>query len=176
MASYELYLNLPRAVRADLEKAVTELVHDVAKYIARTARNVVTPPAQPRPGSPPPEPLPPPLHKMLIRDLYGDENLPRPRALFVPRALQIARHVPDTRLVEARARLARLDELEPEVRAGALLAIGEACTAAREIEQLIRAIAADAQRAFELNQSPGLRRPPEPREPGAPRGRGKRLP
>ena len=176
MLSHENYMYLLRAIRADLEKVIAELVHEVAKYIARTARNVVVPPPNPRPGTPPPEPLPEPLLKMLIRDLYGDELTRRPRAAFVPLALRIAHHVPDTRLVDARVWLARLDELAHEVRAGALPAIREACPAAREIETLIRAIAADAQRAFALNQSPGLRRPRDPRDPGNPFGSNKGRP
>lgn len=154
------YLNLPRAVREELEPLVGSLVHDVGKYIARTARNVPVP----RPGAPP-EPLPAPLHRMLVRDLYGDERTRRPRAVFVELALPIARLVPDTRLVDARALLSQLELSEAAVRAADPAAVEAACAAAREIERLLRAIAEDAQRAFAQNQLPATRGVPPRKAP-----------
>jgi hypothetical protein len=104
---------------------VATLVHDVAKYVARIARNV-----------PPAGPFPPALGPMLVRDLYDLDGKKRASERFdelVPE--------PEPRLARARALLSAIDALEARVRAGEAAACLAACEHAREVETLIRAYA-----------------------------------
>jgi predicted RNA-binding protein associated with RNAse of E/G family len=100
----------------------TRLVHDVGKYVARTARNL--------PPAPTAEML-----EMLVRDLY--ELRPGRRASAVFAELAPA----EPALDGVRALLAEVDTLEPAVRAGEPAAVARAVAIAREVEQRLRALA-----------------------------------
>lgn len=100
------------------------LVHDVGKYVARTARNL------------PPEPTPAMLD-MLVRDLYELRPGQHASALFA--ALAAFAGAPP--LDDVRALFAEVDALEPEVRAGAPAAVARAAAIARDIEARLRALA-----------------------------------
>jgi hypothetical protein len=103
------------------------LVHDVGKYVARTARNL------------PPEPTRE-MVDMLVRDLY--ELRPGQHASEVFAALVApvdgAGALP---LDDIRALFAEIDRLEPEVRAGAPAAVGRAAGLALDVEARLRALA-----------------------------------
>ena len=100
------------------------LVHDVGKYVARTARNL------------PPEPTRE-MVDMLVRDLY--ELRPGQHASAVFAALVAFEGAPP--LDDVRALFAEIDRLEPEVRAGAPAAVGRAAGLACDVEARLRALA-----------------------------------
>jgi hypothetical protein len=97
------------------------LVHDVGKYVARTARNL------------PDEPTPD-LVEMLARDLY---ELPSGRASQVFEAL--AADLDGPAIAAVRALLVEADGLEPRLRAGERQAVRRGAALAREIEERLRA-------------------------------------
>ena len=139
------------------------LVHDVGKYLARTARNLPAGCA-----------LDAALLDMLCRDLYGDARSPRPSALFAELAAELAPLLAAEPVVAAPGEgaelatlptaaptvagegvqslsviggeLAELDGLEPQVRAGAPVAVLRAVELARRVEQQLRALATAGQR------------------------------
>jgi len=100
------------------------LVHDVGKYVARTARNL------------PPEPTRE-MIDMLVRDLY--ELRPGQRASRVFASLAEFAGAPP--LEDVRAMFGEIDGLEAQVRAGALVAVMRAAAIARDIETRLRAVA-----------------------------------
>ena len=103
------------------------LVHDVGKYVARTARNL------------PPEPTRE-MIDMLVRDLY--ELRPGQRASRVFAALATFDGAPP--LEDVRAMFGEIDGLEREVRAGDVAAVMRAAAIARDIETRLRAVAVGA--------------------------------
>ena len=102
------------------------LVHDVGKYVARTARNL------------PPEPTRE-MIDMLVRDLY--ELRPGQRASRV--FAVTAELAGASALEDVRALFAEIDALESEVRAGAPAAVTRAAAIARDIELRLRALAVE---------------------------------
>jgi hypothetical protein len=102
-------------------RELQRLVHDVGKYVARTARNL--------PPAPTTE-----MIEMLIRDLYELRPGRRASALFAELA------PPEPALDGVRALLAEIDALEPAVRAGDGPAVTRAATLARDVEQALRAL------------------------------------
>ena len=100
------------------------LLHDVAKYIERTATNV--PKGAPVPGA---------LAPLLARDLYGREGEEPMAARFD----RLAAGVTDDALRRCRARLARIETLEPAVRASEPAALAEAVELARAVAIDLRA-------------------------------------
>jgi hypothetical protein len=115
---------MPQAIR-DL---ATRLVHDVGKYVARTAHNV-------RPGEWTPE-----LSAMLYRDLFA---LPGGRASVVCARLGGALEAQvgvRPELGQTRVLLAALDGLEPAVRAGDEPACERAAELALTVERTLRTL------------------------------------
>jgi hypothetical protein len=109
------------------------LVHDVAKYVARTARNV---------GA---EPFSPDLVAMLCRDLFA---LPRGRASAVFE--ELARPIEDVigrqpAFARARDLLGQIDALEASVRQGEPAALARAVAAALAVEETLRGFARELQ-------------------------------
>jgi hypothetical protein len=100
------------------------LVHDVGKYVARTARNLPEYPSTALVG-------------MLVRDLY--ELRPSRRASQVLDDLSAGLVHP--LLVTARALLAEADALEGRVRREDLSAVARAAAIALEVEALLRELA-----------------------------------
>jgi hypothetical protein len=100
------------------------LVHDVAKYVARTARNL--------PPAPTPE-----MVAMLVRDLYELRPGRRASSLFAELA------PPSPLFDDVRALLAEADELEAAVRAGDAAAVTRAAAIACEVERRIRTLATE---------------------------------
>ena len=103
------------------------LVHDVAKYVARTARNL------------PPEPTPE-MVDMLVRDLYELRPGQHASAVFA----SLAAYAGAPPLDDVRALFAEIDALEAEVRAGAPAAVSRAAAIAKDIESRLRALAETA--------------------------------
>ncbi|MGZ3438117.1 MAG: hypothetical protein ACXVDD_01290 [Polyangia bacterium] len=101
------------------------LLHDVAKYVARTARNLPTEPTRE-------------MVDMLIRDLYELRPGQHASAVFA----QLAAFAGAPPFDDVRALFAELDELEAEVRGGAPAAVARAAGIARDIEARLRATAA----------------------------------
>ncbi len=101
------------------------LVHDVGKYVARTARNL--------PPAPTAE-----MIAMLARDLYELRPGRRASALFAELA------PPPPSLDDVRALLAEADALEPSVRTGERAAVARAAAIANEVERRLRAFAEGA--------------------------------
>lgn len=141
------------ADRSRARELTARLVHDVGKYLARTARNL--------PADCAPDPA---LLAMLCRDLYGDSRSPRPATRFAELAAELAPLLPAAPPVAADGaaaeltpppaatlaavggELAELDGLEGAVRAGAADAVVRAVALARRIEQQLRALATAGQR------------------------------
>lgn len=102
---------------------VHDLVHDVGKYIARTARNL------PADG-----PIPAVLLPMIVRDLYDTQPGERASELF--ERLTGSREAPHLRA--CRKELAAIDALEERVRAGDEAAVRSAADHALAVEALLR--------------------------------------
>ena len=111
---------------------LARLVHDVGKYVARTARNLPEAPSAE-------QPIAPALVEMLAGDLYELDGKQPASRVFA--ALTDGATLPG--LEPLRARFAILDALEPEVRRGDPVAVAHAAALAREIEALLRALAKD---------------------------------
>lgn len=107
-------------------RQLASLVHDVGKYVARTARNL---PAEPTRE----------MVDMLVRDLY--ELRPGQHASAVFASLIGFDGAPP--LDDVRALFAEIDRIEPAVRAGAAAAVGRAARLACEVEARLRAAALD---------------------------------
>jgi hypothetical protein len=103
------------------------LLHDVAKYVARTARNL---PAEPTRE----------MIDMLVRDLY--ELRPGQHASAVFASLAAFDGAPP--FDDVRALFVELDALESDVRVGAPAAVTRAAGIARDIEARLRARAVGA--------------------------------
>ena len=99
------------------------LVHDVGKYVARTARNLDERSL-----------LSPAIVSMLTRDLYDTFGGERASAI-VARSPLVA-----PALLRARDLLAGIDELEASVRAGETPAVRRAATLACEVERTLRSL------------------------------------
>lgn len=112
--------------KADRE-GLSRLVHDVGKYIARTARNLPAPLTAP---------LPAPLFEMLLADLYGNARDARPSQRFA----ELAAGLPTAAslLGEVAEKLRALDALEPSVRRAEPAAIDESVQLALAIERMLR--------------------------------------
>ncbi|MGE0786026.1 MAG: hypothetical protein AB7S26_10085 [Sandaracinaceae bacterium] len=106
---------------SELDRAA--LAHDIGKYVCRIARNV-----------PDGGPFPAALAPLLAKDLYELPGGGRPSAAFDARA-------PSGDLPEVRGAFARIDAIEPDVRAGDPTACLEACALARAIDDALRAYA-----------------------------------
>jgi hypothetical protein len=102
-------------------KELARLVHDVGKYVARTARNLPTAPT-------------PEMIDMLVRDLYELRPGRRASAVFA----ELAPLEPS--LAGVRALLSEVDRLEPSVRAGEAAAVARAAHLACAIEAELRAL------------------------------------
>ena len=119
--------------RAKVRRITATLAHDVGKYVAMTARNL------PRGGVPPER-----LVAALARDLYELEAGRRASEVFARIVEPLAELVTDPRIDDARAALAELDTLEPEVRRADSAAIERAVHLAKAIEETLRSLARDA--------------------------------
>jgi hypothetical protein len=109
------------------QKQRSRLLHDVGKYVARTARNLdFTLPVPPEPA----------LVAMLACDLYALRD--GRRASAVLDELSVGLSGPS--LERARARLAEADALEPRLRAGDPAAVARGAAIACEVEALLRAL------------------------------------
>jgi len=99
------------------------LVHDVGKYVARTARNL------------PPNPTRE-MVDMLVRDLYELRPGQHASAVFA----SLAAYAGAPPLEAVRALFVEIDNLEAAVRAGAPAAVARAAAIARDIESRLRAL------------------------------------
>jgi len=139
------FAELAPALCAPLRQAAARLAHDVGKYLSRTARNL--PPVL---GSQ----LDRTLLAMLARDLYGPlksagglgsiDRQERPAGRFATLAAPILAHIEDSRLSRAQVLLAELEAIEAPVLAGKTAAVERAAAVAREVDELLRAVARDA--------------------------------
>jgi hypothetical protein len=102
---------------------VSRLIHDVGKYVARTARNL---PAEPTRE----------MIDMLIHDLY--QLRPAQPASSV--IAQLADFPDAPPLDDVRALFAEIDALEDDVSAGSIPAVKRAAQLACEIERRLRAL------------------------------------
>ncbi|MEM9070471.1 MAG: hypothetical protein AAGE52_18340 [Myxococcota bacterium] len=105
--------------------SLAELVHDVGKYVSRTARNL------------PDGEIPPVLVAMLCRDLYALQEGRRASTVF----RELAADYPAAR-ARCQDAFDRIDALEAEVRAGEPGAVREAATLAMSIDSALRALEA----------------------------------
>lgn len=103
------------------------LLHDVAKYVARTARNL---PAQPTRE----------MIDMLVRDLYELRPGQHASAVFA----ELAAFAGAPPFDDVRALFVEIDGLEAEVRDGAPAAVARAADLARDVETRLRALMAGA--------------------------------
>ena len=122
-------MSIPTAEPQSPRRLAARLVHDVAKYIARTAHNLAG------------QDLSPDLLAMLCRDLFA---LPRGRASAVfaelARPLEAALG-PQPELERARGWLAEIDALEAEIRGGDPDALLHATRTALAVEEILRTFA-----------------------------------
>lgn len=107
-------------------EAAARLLHDVGKYVARTARNL------PAEGV-----VEPALVAMMCRDLYDLPAGGRASALLAARAVELPA---DPRLAQAQALLVEADGLEGELRGGGAAALARARVIALTVEDLLRAV------------------------------------
>ncbi len=119
------------ALPAVLRPVATRLLHDVGKYVARTARNV------------PPGGWTRDLADMLCRDLFELRG-GRASAVCAPLADAIESHVGvRSELVHARALLEQIDGLEAAVRGGDASACERAAALALAVEHALRTLVAN---------------------------------
>jgi len=107
--------------------SLSALVHDVGKYVARTARNL------PAEGE-----VPRVLIDMLCRDLYALTETQRASERFDELALELEPALDGLELDACRERFAEIDALEARVRDGDLVAVRRAAALALEIETELR--------------------------------------
>jgi hypothetical protein len=122
------------------------LVHDVGKYVARTARNLESPPALP---------LAAPLFRMLLTDLYEGKQGQRPSLRFAELRRQVTTPELATPLEEVAALLTELDRLEIAVRAADSAALVRAIAVAQAIEQKLRVLLVPSQPTTPGNRKRG---------------------
>lgn len=103
--------------------AVAALHHDVGKRIARTARNVRDVPRTPA------------ILAMLVKDLYAIDGSHRASSVFEARIAGLE----GADIEGIRSRLARIDAIEPSVRAHDAAAVDEAIALALEVSATISA-------------------------------------
>ena len=125
----------------DAGRLAADLLHDVGKYLARTARNV---------GE---RSIDAVLADMLARDAYETHRGRRASARFAEVAEQLeALGVRHPSLATARAALARIDALEPGVRSKEPAALHSLVTLAVEAEGALRALAVSTRRVGEAER------------------------
>jgi len=112
------------------QQLFAELVHDVGKYVARTARNL---------GDPPSTPLAAPLLQMLLDDCFGSATTQRPSLRFAELRRQLAAVYPNVDLSAVATCLFELDSLESLIRADNAPAVARAVALAKQIEADLRA-------------------------------------
>lgn len=106
------------------------LVHDVGKYLARTARNLPAGAA-----------VDAGLVAMLCRDLYGEPAGIRPALRFAELAAELLPLVPSAPLTQIADQFNELAGIEVEVRAGGPAAVARAVALALQIEAQLRTLA-----------------------------------
>lgn len=119
----------------EAHRIAATLLHDVGKYVARTACNL-------REG----QPIEGPLAAMLLRDVYETwrggraserfEELARELEALAPSALPT-----EAAMAEVRAHLREIDAREPGARAGDAQALAAVAEHARGVERELRALA-----------------------------------
>ena len=117
---------------SDLQKkALLALVHDVGKYLARTARNLGQNPALPLPSS---------LLQMLISDLYEGKQGKRPSVHFAQVLALVPTLKSDTRLDTVATLLQELDADEELVRKQNAPAVYRVIAKALQVEAALREV------------------------------------
>ncbi len=117
--------------REACRQVLLRLVHDVGKYVARTARNL---------GNSPTLPLSAPLLGMLLADLYEGKQGKRPSVRFAELRQQIATPELAKPLDEISALLAEIDRFENAVRSADSNAIVCVTDLAQRIDSRLRAL------------------------------------
>lgn len=112
------------------QQLLAMLVHDVGKYVARTARNL---------GDAPITPLAAPLLQMLLDDCFGSATTLRPSLRFAELRQQLAAVNPNVDLSAVATGLSALDSLESLIRADNAPAVARAVALAKQIEADLRA-------------------------------------
>lgn len=149
------------ASRARLQVTLAALVHDVGKYVARTAYNVADPPVLP---------LPAPLQQMLLADLYdsrahGESTAAalRPAERFAQRVASLAQNdLPSqvgTSLQAVQGMLAEIDGLESRVREQDPESTRHALQLARQIDATLRGLLSDGGSSAPRNRTNRRRKP-----------------
>ncbi len=100
------------------------VLHDVAKYVARTAMNL-----------PEGALVAPALAELLLRDVYGRRDEPRMSETFDA----LVGETDDPVLLECRECLGEIDGLETEARAGEPAALTRIATLARSVADRLKA-------------------------------------
>jgi hypothetical protein len=97
---------------SEARRVAAALLHDVGKYVARTARNV------------PADRIEGPFASMLLKDVYETHRGARASARFAELAAELERAgVRDARVGAVREALGRIDALEARARAGEAAAL-----------------------------------------------------
>ena len=110
--------------RTAREDDVFRMVHDVGKYIARTAVNIG------------PFPVTPPLIELMIADLYRLDGTSRALEVFDARAAAL---LPHPLLDQCRDLIIEIDGLEARVRAYETAAVNEAARLALVVRETLLA-------------------------------------
>ncbi len=112
------------------QQLLAALVHDVGKYVARTARNL---------GDAPSTPLAAPVFQMLLDDCFGSATTLRPSLRFAELRGQLIAVNPNVDLSAVATGLCELDSLESLIRADNAPAVARAVALAKQIEADLRA-------------------------------------
>ncbi len=113
------------------KQAILSLVHDVGKYLVRTARNLGQTPALPLPGA---------LLQMLVTDLYEGKQGKRPSAHFSEVVASVPSLKADARLATISVLLQELDADEEAVREQNGPAVYRAIAKALQVEAALREV------------------------------------
>ena len=120
----------PKADPAHPAQLAGKLVHDVGKYISRTARNLTD------------REVTPTLLSLLLADLYATDGANRASELFEKGVGALGRHLEKSRPIErCRKLLKEIDDLETRVREGEPDAAQRAAAMAVEVDDRLREVA-----------------------------------
>lgn len=119
--------------REQAKASLLTLAHDVGKYVVRTARNIETDSMLP---------LPEPILRMLIADLYEGRDGQRASLRFdqIVSSMSVLRN--DMRLIAVRQLLTELDACEAGVRSQDSVSIRTAIDKALRIDSVLREVVA----------------------------------
>jgi len=118
------------------ESLISILVHDVGKYVSRTAQNL------------PESTVPEVLVQMMVKDLFELNNGKSASDAFELLTAPLQELIDSSKLERCRSLLMDIDALESEIRRGQDAALRSAASRAIEVSSLLRSLAREVREAL----------------------------